>query len=111
MSYACIGLDNPKFDLNVGSTLRAAGVYGASMVVISGRRYRKAPTDAMKHHLQIPLLHVADLHDAIPFNCVPVAVEITDRAIPLPEYRHPESLLHLWSRRCHPRQPGTLMVP
>jgi tRNA(Leu) C34 or U34 (ribose-2'-O)-methylase TrmL len=29
--YAAIGLDNPKCSENVGSALRACGVYGASM--------------------------------------------------------------------------------
>ena len=94
--FCCIGLDNPKTNINVGSVLRAAGVYEAQMVVIAGHRYGKAPTDTMRHHRHLPLLQVENLHDAIPFDCVPVAVELIPNAIPLPEYKHPERAFYVF---------------
>ena len=30
--YACIGLDNPKTNSNIGAALRAVGVFGANMI-------------------------------------------------------------------------------
>ena len=36
--YAAIGLDNPKNTINVGSAMRAVGVYKASMLAISCNR-------------------------------------------------------------------------
>lgn len=48
--YCGIGLDNPKTDINVGSVLRAAGIYGAAFVAATGGRFGKAPTDTMKHY-------------------------------------------------------------
>jgi hypothetical protein len=45
--YAAIGLCSPKTNANVGSALRAAGCFGAAMVAVSGRRYGRAPTDAL----------------------------------------------------------------
>ena len=43
--FAAIGLYNPKNTINIGSTLRAAGCYGAAMVAVTGRRYGRVPTD------------------------------------------------------------------
>lgn len=94
--FCCIGLDNPKTNINVGSVLRAAGVFNADMVAISGHRYGRAPTDTMKFYRHLPLLQVTDLHEVIPFDCVPVAVELVDRATPLPEYKHPERSFYVF---------------
>ena len=94
--FSCIGLDNPKTDINVGSVLRAAGIFGCDMVAISGHRYRLASTDTMKHYRHLPLLQVDNLHDVIPYDCVPIAVELVDRAEPLPAYKHPERAFYVF---------------
>lgn len=94
--FCCIGLDNPKTNINVGSVLRAAGVFSADMVAISGHRYGRAPTDTMKFYRHLPLLQVDDLHEVIPFDCVPVAVELVERATPLTEYKHPERAFYVF---------------
>jgi len=94
--YACIGLDHPKNSLNVGSALRACGVYGVAFLAVSGHRYHKAPTDAMRHHRHLPLITVNDLKDAIPYDCVPVAVELIEWATLLPEYTHPERAFYIF---------------
>ena len=94
--FCCIGLDNPKTDINVGAVLRAAGVFRADMVAISGHRYGRAPTDTMKFYRHLPLLQVDDLHEVIPFDCVPVAVELVERATPLTEYKHPERAFYIF---------------
>jgi tRNA(Leu) C34 or U34 (ribose-2'-O)-methylase TrmL len=94
--YYGVGLDNPKTSINVGSVLRAAGVFGCHMVAVSGRRYRRAPTDTMKQYRHLPLLQVTDLHDVIPYDCVPVAVELTERATPLTGYRHPDRAFYVF---------------
>ena len=94
--YAAIGLDNPKHSINVGSVLRAAGIYGAAFVATTGRRYGRAPTDTMKHYRHMPLFHPENLRDMMPFDCVPVAVDILDDATPLPEYEHPERAFYIF---------------
>jgi len=98
--YAAIGLDNPKNPINVGSVLRAAGVYGAAFVAVSGDRipykYHRTPTDTMKHYRHMPLIRVADLSTIIPFDCVPVAVDLVEDAISLPEYTHPERAFYIF---------------
>lgn len=94
--YACVGLDNAKNSINVGSALRACGVFGAAMLAVSGGRYRAAPTDTMKFHRKFPLLQVDNLRDVIPYDCVPVAVELADGATSLFEYKHPKRAFYIF---------------
>ena len=94
--YCGIGLDNPKTDINVGSVLRAAGIYEASFVAATGKRFKSAKTDTMKSYRGLPLLRPKDLKEVLPFDCVPVAVDIIAGAIPLPEYEHPERAFYIF---------------
>ena len=94
--YCGIGLDNPKYDVNVGSTLRAAGNYNANFVAATGRRYKKASTDTVKQYRHLPLFNVENLRDIIPFDCIPVAVDLIDGAISLHEYEHPERAFYIF---------------
>ncbi len=94
--YAAIALDHPKFDGNVGGVIRAATVYGAALVAVSGRRYKREATDTMAGHRHFPVLTVDDVFDAIPFDCVPVAVDLVDDAKPLPDYTHPERAFYVF---------------
>lgn len=97
MSYVAIGLSNPKFNVNVGSALRAAHCYGAALVVASGRRYHAAPTDTQKAHRHIPLISgLADIFDAIPFDCTPVAVDLIDGATSLYDFVHPKRAFYIF---------------
>lgn len=94
--YCAIGLDNPKNKMNVGSVLRAAGCFGAALVAASGKRIKPGSTDTMKAHRHIPLIYVDDVFDALPYDCVPVAVDIIDGATPLSEYKHPERAFYIF---------------
>ena len=87
--YSCIGLHNPKYDVNIGGALRAAGNYNAAFVAITGHRYTRSRSDTLKYWRHSPLLTVDDLKSVIPYDCVPVAVDLLDNAIALPEYNHP----------------------
>jgi tRNA(Leu) C34 or U34 (ribose-2'-O)-methylase TrmL len=94
--FSCVGLDNPKTKENIGSAIRACGVYGASMIAVSGMRYKKACTDTMKHAKHLPLLQVEDLKTVIPFDCVPIAVDLIEGATQLHEYQHPERAFYIF---------------
>ncbi len=94
--FACIGLDNPKFIGNIGGVLRACNNYNASLIVISGQRFKKQCTDTTKAYRRIPLLQVENLKDAIPYDCVPVAVDLIEGARSLPEYTHPERAFYIF---------------
>ena len=91
-NYACIGLHNPKSPVNVGSVMRAAGCYGVNSVFYTGKRYDIAKsfyTDTQRSYETLPLIAVDDLETIIPLGCVPVAIEMTKDARPLPAYKHP----------------------
>jgi tRNA(Leu) C34 or U34 (ribose-2'-O)-methylase TrmL len=95
--FSCVGLYNPKFDVNVGSALRAAYCYSVSMVAITGKRCSvRNRADTPKTYLQIPILRVDDLHSVVPFNCVPIAVDLIEGAIPLQDYVHPKNAFYIF---------------
>lgn len=99
--YAAIGLDNPKTPANMGSVLRAAGCFDASMVAFGGERparlrVSKCMTDTQKAYRHIPTLWVDDLQMVIPHDCVPVAVDLIDGAKELKNYTHPERAFYIF---------------
>ena len=94
-----IGLINPKTPANVGSAMRAAQCYGASFVAHTGQRYAKAAqfvTDTMKAHRHLPLFRSDNIFDVVPFDCVPVAVDLIVGATSLVNYRHPERAFYIF---------------
>lgn len=94
--YAAIGLHMPKTPDNVGSVVRACHCYGAAMVAMTGQRYKGARTDPQKGYRHIPLVHFEDLKDAIPYDCVPVAVDLLEGARPMQTYTHPERAFYIF---------------
>jgi tRNA(Leu) C34 or U34 (ribose-2'-O)-methylase TrmL len=96
--YAVIALDNPKSPVNVGSAMRAAQCYSASLILIGGPRVRIAniSTDTMKAYRHIPTMMVDDVMNHIPHDCVPVAVDLVDNARRLPAYTHPERAFYVF---------------
>lgn len=97
MSYAAIGLHMPKTSANVGSALRAAHAFGASLVATSSTRYKRSGTDTSAAYRHLPMLHgLDDLRSAVPFDCVPVAVDLLPDAVPLPWYEHPKRAFYVF---------------
>jgi len=99
--YAAIGLDNPKTPANIGSVLRAAGCYQSSLVALAGERpnrlkMAKCMTDTQKAYRHIPTIWCDDLHEIIPVDCVPVAVDLIDGAKSLVDYVHPERAFYVF---------------
>jgi tRNA(Leu) C34 or U34 (ribose-2'-O)-methylase TrmL len=76
------------------------------MVAVSGARYKRSSTDTMAAYKRIPLLHVDDLHSVIPFDCVPVAVDLIADAKPLERYQHPPRAFYIFGP-----EDGTLGAP
>jgi tRNA(Leu) C34 or U34 (ribose-2'-O)-methylase TrmL len=90
-----VGLHNPKTEINVGHVLRAADAYGASMVAITGKRVRGA-TNVSGAEAKIPVLRGDDLHDLIPFGCIPVAVDLVEGAEDLRTFVHPQNAFYIF---------------
>ena len=110
-----MALVNPKTPANIGGVLRAAGCFKAALVVIGGprpARLSRLATDTQKAWRHIPHVLVPDVFDAIPYACVPIAVDLLPDARPLPSYIHPERAFYIFgaedatlnkaiTERCH----------
>jgi tRNA(Leu) C34 or U34 (ribose-2'-O)-methylase TrmL len=98
--YCAVALANPRDSKNVAHALRACGAFGAAFLAYTGTRYAKSPVDAQKAYRHMPLLHAGDEPDAvlsvIPYDCVPVVIEIHPRSRPLESYTHPERALYIF---------------
>ena len=93
-----IGIYHTKNGLNVGSLWRAAEAFGASGVFTVGRRYKRQASDTTKVWRRTPLLHHSDLEHlklALPMECPLIGVELTDSALSLTTFQHPERACYL----------------
>lgn len=105
--YAAIGLHYPKNVINVGSVLRAVHAFGARLVVVEGQRYRRVPTDTTQAAKHVPLLH-GRLQEMVPFDCVPVAVDLVTSAQSLHGYVHPQRAFYVFGPEDSTLGEGTL---
>lgn len=94
--YAVVALDHPKFGGNIGAAMRAAFCYDARLVVIAGQRFRREQPDTPQAWRHIPTLEVAEVMDALPYDCIPVAVDLLPGATPLPKFVHPERAFYIF---------------
>ena len=92
-----IGLFNPKHPINVGSCLRAAKCFNVQFVVSTGRRYKRVASDTPNTPQHIPFFSsVENLKDYIPFNHVPVAVDLISTAKSIVDYQHPPQAFYIF---------------
>lgn len=94
--FSCVALHKPKTPANVGAVCRAASVYNVALLVLTGTRFRRAPTDVTKAYRHLPLVRSESVFDALPFDCVPIAVDLLDGAKPLPDFTHPERAFYIF---------------
>ena len=98
--YACVALEGPTDPVNVGHTLRAAMCFGARMVIIAGApaglHVNRLHTDPQRAWRHIPTLQVDDVFDALPYDCVPVGIEMTGDAVDLVQFAHPERACYIF---------------
>lgn len=96
--YFGVAIWHPKTGVNVGTLLRSAHIFGASFIATIGKRYERQASDTIRTPRHTPLFHFADENDFwahIPHDCVPIAVELAERAKPLVEFRHPERAVYI----------------
>ena len=91
-----IGLFNPKFNVNVGAALRASKCYGVDMLALTGIRYKRSSVDTTNSYNDIPLITCKNLKDVIPFDSVPVAVDLVPGAVNLIDYIHPKNAFYIF---------------
>jgi tRNA(Leu) C34 or U34 (ribose-2'-O)-methylase TrmL len=96
MSYCIVGLHSPKSSINVGHVLRAADAYGASAVCIQRSRVR-SPTDTSAAYRKLPVFRTqGSLRELVPFDCIPVAVELVPGAENLVDFKHPDRAFYVF---------------
>ena len=96
-NLCAVGLEDPKNNINVGHVLRAATCIDADLIAIRGKRSKiVSPTDTTKAWRHIPILRVEDLHDVVPFNCIPIAVDLVEGAKPLNTFHHPKRAFYIF---------------
>jgi len=94
--YAIIALENVKNPINMGSVMRACDCLGATALIICNGRYRKICTDTMKGYRHLPVFHTTDLRKIVPYDCIPIGIEITPDAIELPQFAHPQRAFYIF---------------
>jgi len=95
--FSSIGLIRPKTYANIGGALRAAHVFGAKMVAIQGARTGiRSAADTTKAWRTMPVLRPADLFDVIPFDAVPIAIDLVEGAEELRSFTHPERAFYIF---------------
>ena len=93
--YSCIGLYYPQNKINVGSVMRAAYCFKCASVFIEGKKFEKSLSDTPQAYRHIPVI-TGIIKDLIPYDCVPIGVEIVSQARPLMNYVHPERALYIF---------------
>lgn len=99
-----IGVYHIKSEVNIGTLMRSAHAFGASFAFTVGRRYKKQASDTTKAWRHIPLFRfdtIESLKGNLPFGCSLVGVELSDGAIELPAYIHPERACYLLGAEDH----------
>lgn len=94
--FAAIGLDRCKSRENLGGVLRAAGCYGAGLVVLSGGRMGRYATDTMRAYKHMPCIEAEDLLATMPYGAEPVVVELTERSRSIVNFVHPDAAFYIF---------------
>lgn len=94
--FSAVGLKNPKFDLNVSGCLRACGCYDTDLIIVEGERYIHSAQDTQKAFKHIPLIKTKNLFESKPFKSKVVAVELSDKASDIRDFKHPESAFYIF---------------
>lgn len=113
VGYFGIGIVDPKREVNMGTLWRSAAAMGAAFTFQIGGRYVNQASDTTRAWKLLPhFVHKdADAWRAsLPYDCVPVAVELTADAVPLGSYSHPERAVYVLGAEDHGIPPAVLDV-
>lgn len=96
--FFAVGIFNPKSGHNQGTLWRTALAFGAAFVFTVGRRFERQSSDTSDTHAKIPMFHFATVEDLaahLPYGCRLVGIELTDEAVPLATFAHPDRACYL----------------
>lgn len=96
--YYGLAIYRPKKEVNFGSLLRTAQIFGASFIALIGSRYHRQASDTFGAVNHLPIFEY-DSFDSfyinLPRSCQIVAVEQQADAKPLKGFKHPLSACYL----------------
>lgn len=94
--FTGFALENTKCEANLGIVMRTVCCLGvADFMATVGERYHRPRTDVVDSYRQLPVFNYKDYEDLVshmPEACDLVAVEQTERSVPLHEFQ--------WPKRC-----------
>ena len=96
--YFGIGIEGVSKPINVGNLVRSAHAFGASFVFTVAANYSVADSvsDTSDTPGQVPLYPFDTIESMLlPEGCALIGIEIDDRAIDLPSFRHPRRAAYI----------------
>lgn len=96
--YFGIGIEQSKFEVNLGTLWRSAFNMGASFIFTIGKRYELQRTDTTQSWRHVPLYNFRDLQDFrehLPYQCPVIGIELTEHARSLESFTHPPRAAYL----------------
>lgn len=97
-----VAMINPKYSHNVASAIRACSCYGVKQLLWTGNRvdpstYERLPREErMKGYKDVSWSAVDKPFDVMTGPFTPICVEITEGAVNLVDFRHPEYPLYVF---------------
>jgi tRNA G18 (ribose-2'-O)-methylase SpoU len=90
-----IGIENPKFDSNLGILFRSAYQLGADGVFTVGERYKKHPADTYDTCKQIPYTYYESIKELFNQGEHFIFVAVEQNGECLTKFVHPEKCIYL----------------
>jgi tRNA G18 (ribose-2'-O)-methylase SpoU len=97
--YFGVGVDGLSKAMNLGNLSRIANAFGASFffTVHSQHKLSDAQSDTSRAQQAMPYYRFSDSGELrLPLDCTLVAVEITEDAVELPRFRHPQRAAYVF---------------
>lgn len=96
--YFGIGIENVKYNKNIGVLWRSASILGASFIFTIGERYNPQKSDTLKSYNSIPLYsyeNFEEFHRMIPYDSKLIGVELIEKSTPINNFIHPTKCVYL----------------
>lgn len=96
--WFAIGVQRPKTAVNHGTLWRSAASLGAAYIFTIGRRFEKESSDVTNSWTKIPVFHYRTFDEFLanrPYDAPLIGVELTEGAVSLETYRHPDRAIYL----------------
>ena len=96
--FFAIGVESLSKQMNAGNLFRSAHAFGASFVFTIGGIYspNHAKSNTSKSIVHMPIYNYNNFSDFLaPEGAILVGVELTDDAIDLPKFKHPQKAIYI----------------